>query len=270
MTTKKKRQCKDKPCKKLYALQERKALGALSFFCLWQCCCGISSFSCCLKGCWSLLFSCSDGSEGSIGSAGWEAASHAWRSKKGIHCQQTRLLNYSPCKNALHSTWRCSGGAHKHHMEGAGIFSGLINNYMHLPNVVWGQWDSTMAVRWQLPQKWVAGRVMQLGQIKAKEVIRVESDFLNIHTFSYCVHFCAERRNVWIGEVLIISQFERIAALGFFGERVCGQGWVEAVYILFKYERNDHLEEAFLKALSSPALIYYLVLQLTYLILQGT
>lgn len=27
---------------------------------------------------------------------------------------------------------------------------------------------------------------------------------------------------------------------------------MEAVYILFKYERNDHLEEALLKALCSP------------------
>lgn len=57
--------------------------------------------------------------------------------------------------------------------------------------------------------------------------------------------------------------------LGFF---LWEGGRAEAVYILFKNERNDHLEteEAFLKALSSPALIYYLVLQLTYLILQGT
>lgn len=169
------------------------------FFCLWQCCFRRYSSSCCLKGCfcplvcWSLLASCSDGGEGSMGLVEWEATSHAWRNKKGIHYQQTRLLNCSPCKNALHSTSRCSGGAHKHHMEGAGIFPGLINNYMHLPNVVWGQWGSAMSVRWQLPQKWVAGRVMQLRQIEVMEIIHVETDFLNIHTFSYCVNFCAER-----------------------------------------------------------------------------
>lgn len=44
------------------------------------------------------------------------------------------------------------------------------------------------------------------------------------------------------------------------------------MYILFKDEINDYLEteEALLKGLSSPGLIYYLVLQLMSLILQGT
>lgn len=77
------------------------------------------------------------------------------------------------------------------------------------------------------------------------------------------MYLCADRWGVKIGGVFIISQFKFFFFFFFFAG--------EEVYILFKNERNDHLEteEALLKGLSFPGLIYYLVPQL-HLILQGT
>lgn len=159
----------------------------------------MSSSSCCLKCCvcllvcWSLLSSCFDRCEGSIGLPAGKLQVMYGEARGEFTVSRPDCWTTAPVKMHCTVPGGALGEAHKHHMEGAGVFPGLINNYRYLPNVVRGQWDGTVAVRWQLPQKWVAGRVMQLRQVKAKKITHVETDFLNIHTFSYCVPVSAER-----------------------------------------------------------------------------